>query len=78
MAADLMHRRAAQALDAGNASATMEAAMAKRFATDACYSVCNDALQLLGGYGLCIAPAGMHQRLRQRAECYWSKGGSGC
>jgi len=25
--------------------------MAKRFATDTCYSVTNDALQLLGGYG---------------------------
>jgi alkylation response protein AidB-like acyl-CoA dehydrogenase len=25
--------------------------MAKRFATDAGFAVCNDALQLLGGYG---------------------------
>lgn len=25
--------------------------MAKRFATDACYKVADDALQLLGGYG---------------------------
>ena len=25
--------------------------MAKRFATDAGFKVCNDALQLLGGYG---------------------------
>jgi alkylation response protein AidB-like acyl-CoA dehydrogenase len=25
--------------------------MAKRFATDAGFSICNDALQLLGGYG---------------------------
>ena len=25
--------------------------MAKRFATDAGFTVCNDALQLLGGYG---------------------------
>jgi alkylation response protein AidB-like acyl-CoA dehydrogenase len=25
--------------------------MAKRFATDACHGIANDALQLLGGYG---------------------------
>jgi len=25
--------------------------MAKRFATDACFTICNDALQLHGGYG---------------------------
>jgi alkylation response protein AidB-like acyl-CoA dehydrogenase len=25
--------------------------MAKRFATDAGFTICNDALQLLGGYG---------------------------
>jgi alkylation response protein AidB-like acyl-CoA dehydrogenase len=25
--------------------------MAKRFATDACFGVCNDALQIHGGYG---------------------------
>ena len=25
--------------------------MAKRFATDACFKICNDALQLHGGYG---------------------------
>ena len=43
------YRRAAEALDAQEASATMEAAMAKRYATDACYGVCNEALQLLGG-----------------------------
>jgi alkylation response protein AidB-like acyl-CoA dehydrogenase len=29
----------------------MAAAMATRFATDACYGVSNDALQVLGGYG---------------------------
>lgn len=37
-------------MDAGDELATMEAAMAKRFATDTCYDVCNDAIQLLGGY----------------------------
>ncbi|KAK9795597.1 hypothetical protein WJX73_005029 [Symbiochloris irregularis] len=50
-ASRLMVRRAAQALDEGDPSATVEAAMAKRFATDACYGICNDALQMLGGYG---------------------------
>ena len=25
--------------------------MAKRFATDTCFGIANDALQLLGGYG---------------------------
>jgi alkylation response protein AidB-like acyl-CoA dehydrogenase len=32
-------------------SATLQAAMAKRYATDTCYGIANDALQLLGGYG---------------------------
>ncbi|CAK9869929.1 unnamed protein product [Sphagnum jensenii] len=42
---------AATALDSKSPWATASAAMAKRFATDACYNVCNDALQLHGGYG---------------------------
>ena len=50
-AARLMVRRAAAALDAGDPSATRLAAMAKRFATDACFDVANQALQLHGGYG---------------------------
>jgi isobutyryl-CoA dehydrogenase len=29
----------------------MDAAMAKRFATDTCYGIADSALQLLGGYG---------------------------
>jgi len=32
-------------------SATLSAAMAKRFATDSCFDLANHALQLLGGYG---------------------------
>lgn len=32
-------------------TASLSAAMAKRFATDSCWAVANDALQLLGGYG---------------------------
>lgn len=44
-------RHAALALDARSPTATLDAAMAKRHATDACYDVTNHALQLLGGYG---------------------------
>jgi alkylation response protein AidB-like acyl-CoA dehydrogenase len=50
-AARLMVWRAAAALDAGEADATLHCAMAKRFATDAGFAVCNEALQLHGGYG---------------------------
>ncbi len=50
-AARLMVWRAAAALDAGDADAGMYSAMAKRFATDVGFKVCNEALQLHGGYG---------------------------
>ncbi|GAB4179567.1 MAG: isobutyryl-CoA dehydrogenase [Thalassobaculales bacterium] len=50
-AARLMVHRAACALDAGAPEATMQAAMAKRFATDAGFAVCDQSLQLHGGYG---------------------------
>jgi alkylation response protein AidB-like acyl-CoA dehydrogenase len=50
-AARLMVWRAAAMLDAGAPEATMTCAMAKRFATDVAFEVCNDALQLHGGYG---------------------------
>lgn len=50
-AASLMVHRAADALDRGAADATMRCAMAKRFATDVGFDVCNAALQLHGGYG---------------------------
>jgi hypothetical protein len=50
-AARLMVYRAAAALDSGAADATLACAMAKRFATDVAFRVCNDALQLHGGYG---------------------------
>jgi alkylation response protein AidB-like acyl-CoA dehydrogenase len=55
--------RAAAALDAGDPEATMRAAMAKRFATDACFEIVDEALQLHGGYGY-IADYGVEQRLR--------------
>ncbi len=50
-AARLMVRRAAAALDSGHAETTLHCAMAKRFATDAGFRICNEALQLHGGYG---------------------------
>jgi isobutyryl-CoA dehydrogenase len=50
-AARLMVHRAAAMLDAKHPDATMQCAMAKRFATDAGFEVANQALQLHGGYG---------------------------
>ena len=50
-AARLMIRRGADALDKRDPKATQYCAMAKRFATDACFQVANDALQIHGGYG---------------------------
>ena len=43
--------RACAKLDAGALDATAFCAMAKRFVTDTCHKVADDALQLLGGYG---------------------------
>ena len=51
VAARQMVRLAASKLDAGARDASTYCAMAKRFATDAGFNVCNDALQLHGGYG---------------------------
>jgi alkylation response protein AidB-like acyl-CoA dehydrogenase len=50
-AARLMVWRAAARLDRAAPDATMACAMAKRFATDVAFEVCNNALQLHGGYG---------------------------
>ena len=47
----LMIYRAADALDRGDSNATMYSAMAKRYATDLGFEVCNQALQAHGGYG---------------------------
>jgi alkylation response protein AidB-like acyl-CoA dehydrogenase len=43
--------RAAAALDAKDPNATQLCSMAKRFVTDACFDIANQALQLHGGYG---------------------------
>ena len=50
-AARLLIHRAASKLDACDPAATLHCAMAKRFATDAGFAVCNEALQIHGGYG---------------------------
>ena len=50
-AARALVRDAAAALDAGEPDAGMQCAMAKRYATDAGFTVANQALQLHGGYG---------------------------
>ncbi len=51
VAARQMIRLAASKLDNKDPQATTYCAMAKRFATDVGFQVCNDALQLFGGYG---------------------------
>jgi len=51
VAARQMVRLAASKLDAQHPDATAYCAMAKLFATDVGFRVCNDALQLHGGYG---------------------------
>jgi alkylation response protein AidB-like acyl-CoA dehydrogenase len=50
-AARALVRDAARAIDEGAPDAAMQCAMAKRFATDACFRIANEALQLHGGYG---------------------------
>ena len=49
--ARLLIARAAELLDSKDPHATMHCAMAKRYATDVAFEVCNRALQMLGGYG---------------------------
>ncbi|MBB3212149.1 hypothetical protein FHW67_001417 [Herbaspirillum sp. Sphag1AN] len=51
VAARQMVRLAACKLDAGSPNATTYCAMAKRLATDLGFKICNEALQLHGGYG---------------------------
>jgi alkylation response protein AidB-like acyl-CoA dehydrogenase len=55
--------RAASALDRGDANATPLCAMAKRFVTDTCFDVANQALQLHGGYGY-LAEFGIEKIVR--------------
>ena len=51
VAARQMVRLAAFKLDTGDSEKTTYCAMAKRYATDVCFDICNQALQLHGGYG---------------------------
>lgn len=51
VAARQMVRLAAFKIDQGHAEAATYSAMAKRYATDVGFNVCNEALQLHGGYG---------------------------
>lgn len=51
VAARQMIRLAASKLDANHSDKTTYCAMAKRFATDVGFEVCNQAIQLHGGYG---------------------------
>lgn len=50
-ASRLMIYRAAHAVDTGHVNRTKYSAMAKRFATDMCSKISNEALQIFGGYG---------------------------
>jgi alkylation response protein AidB-like acyl-CoA dehydrogenase len=55
--------RAASSLDSADPAATSLCAMAKRFVTDACFDVANQALQLHGGYGY-LAEYGIEKIVR--------------
>jgi hypothetical protein len=62
-AARLMVYRAADAIDRADPQASMYSAMAKRLATDYGFNVCNDALQIHGGYGY-LKDFGMEKLVR--------------
>ena len=51
IAARTITRLAASKVDKNDSEATIYSAMAKRFATDVGFNVCNEALQIFGGYG---------------------------
>ncbi len=50
-ASRLMVRSAARMLDEKNSLKTVYSAMAKYFATDECFKIASEALQMHGGYG---------------------------
>ena len=62
-AARLMVYRAADAIDRADPQASMYSAMAKRLATDFGFEVCNQALQIHGGYGY-LKDYGMEKLVR--------------
>ncbi|XP_072557227.1 isobutyryl-CoA dehydrogenase, mitochondrial isoform X1 [Paramormyrops kingsleyae] len=51
VASRLMVRQAAASLQEGRDDAVALCSMAKLFATDECFTICNQALQMFGGYG---------------------------
>lgn len=51
IASRLLVRKAANMIDRNSEHSVMYSAMAKKFATDNCFDICNEALQLHGGYG---------------------------
>lgn len=62
-AARLMVYRAGAAIDQADPQASMYSAMAKRLATDLGFRICNEALQIHGGYGY-LSDYGMEKLLR--------------
>jgi alkylation response protein AidB-like acyl-CoA dehydrogenase len=62
-AARMMIYRAADALDKADPQSTMYSAMGKRYATDLGFKICNEALQLHGGYGY-LQAYGLEKRVR--------------
>jgi isobutyryl-CoA dehydrogenase len=50
-ASRLMVHQAAKLLDSNHPDASIYCAMAKKFATEECYKICDGALQIFGGYG---------------------------
>ena len=55
--------RAAHALQSNSADKVEMCAMAKRFVTDTCFTVANDSMQMLGGYGY-LAEYGVEKIVR--------------
>ena len=49
--AKLMVHKAANSIDKKDKNSTAMSAMAKKYATDVCFRICNEALQIHGGYG---------------------------
>ena len=84
VASRLMVRQAAHALDTKAPAHVALCSMAKLFATDKCFDICNDALQLHGGYGYLkdypvqqyMRDCRVHQILEgmfewELAHCHW-------
>ncbi|KAJ3067918.1 Isobutyryl-CoA dehydrogenase, mitochondrial [Podochytrium sp. JEL0797] len=62
-ASRLMVRNAARAIDSGDVNAAAACAMAKAFATEECFKITDEAIQIHGGYGyLNDYPVGQYMR----------------